>query len=174
MRNTSAEGEQPTGREEEGEEEKKKQKEKRLTQLKFTRSLPALGLSKLNKTTRAATYQTCLHARTFFFICTTTTTPPPHVCECDREASQCSMESNIRKTSSMLRIRRLSVIKSRKNNFGFPNGEARTCETVNTLLPLRSCLSLLVCLLSNWLSGWCTAPPLFFAEGKLVSEVLAK
>ncbi len=45
--------------------EKKKQK-KHSTQLKFTRSFPAQGLSKLNKTTQAATYQTACMPGLFY------------------------------------------------------------------------------------------------------------
>lgn len=68
--------------------EKEKNK-KHSTQLKFTRSFPAQRLSKLNKTTQAATYQSACMPGLFFLSL-------PHVCECDREASQPSVESNIR------------------------------------------------------------------------------
>lgn len=44
--------------------EKRGDRQKYSTQLKFTRSFPAQGLSKLNKTTQAATYQTaCMPGR---------------------------------------------------------------------------------------------------------------
>ena len=74
----------------------KREKKKKSTQLKFTRSFPAQGLSKLNKTTQAATYQTACMPGLFYLF--------PRVCECDRESSQSSAVANIRKTFSRLRI----------------------------------------------------------------------
>lgn len=47
---------------------KKKKKKKHSTQLKFTRSFPARGLSKLNKTTQAATYHTACMPGLFFYL----------------------------------------------------------------------------------------------------------
>lgn len=41
---------------------------KKPTQLKFTRSFPAKGLSKLNKNYTSCNLSGCLHARTFFFL----------------------------------------------------------------------------------------------------------
>lgn len=82
----------------------KEKRKKNSTRLKFTRSFPAQGLSKLNKTTQAATYQTaCMPGHFYLF---------PHVCECDRESSQSSAVANIRKTFSMLRIHIFSIIKN--------------------------------------------------------------
>lgn len=77
--------------------EEEKRKKKHSTKLKFTRSFPTRALSKLNKTTQAATYQTCLHARTFFLS-------PLCVCECDTESFQFFKSPNIGKTFKMLRI----------------------------------------------------------------------
>lgn len=61
--------------------------EKKSTQLKFTRSFPAKGLSKLNKNYTSCNLSDCLHARTFFFL-----SPLVFV-----SVTEASVESNMRK-----------------------------------------------------------------------------
>lgn len=99
--------------------EKKKQR-KHSTQLKFTRSFPAQGLSKLNKTTQAATYQTACMPGLFFYL--------PLMFVSVTEGSQSSVVSNIRKTFSMLRMHSLSLIKNIKRLYSLwenCNGRSR-------------------------------------------------
>lgn len=57
----------------------KKAQEKHSTRLKFTRSFPAQGLSKLNRTTQAATYQTaCMPGHFYLPLMFVSVTERPH------------------------------------------------------------------------------------------------
>lgn len=132
-------GEQPTGWGQKEKEEKKKQ-EKKVTRLEFTRSFPAQGLSKLNKATQAATYQTACMPGLFYLPPPNPTHTLPNVCECDRAASEHSVESNIRKTFSMRTIQSLLC-----------------CEIIlDFIIPAPS-----LCLL-DWLIVWLMHPPFLF------------
>lgn len=127
--------------------EKKKQG-KYSMQLKFTRSFPAQGLSKLNKTTQAATYQTAACQDIFI--------SPSCLWVWQREREQSSAASNIRTTSSMQNRLRLFVIENfignggyslRKDSVWYQHSSDWVMYCLDHLFPAHLCLFYL---LSHW------------------------
>lgn len=65
------------------------------------------GIKQTKQSYTSCNLSDCLHARTFLSTPPNPTHTLPNVCECDRAASEHSVESNIRKTFSMRTIQLL-------------------------------------------------------------------